>query len=282
MAQNHLLQFVKLHETDGNVFQFKGTLYQNQSLQMFCSGLLEPYRSHLMNFNLTTLDEALNKCKTYDNKLQENTYTDYMRRLQDNGSSRPIPQPSRAISNVQSKFQSNFQSNFQPNFHRQFQSNSQNNFQPKHQGTFQHNLQRTNFSSQERPQYQPKPFSGDINKPVGQTTKFPSGKQLFHNKPDPTQQRNRYQPTPMSVQTSAFTFKPKPNYTQAANKPTFISEELYNAEVMNECHDYTAEEYYDEGNTYENECENNEYKNQYENFQETENFQLPASENQQR
>lgn len=280
LAQNELLQYVQLHE-DGNIFQFKSALYQNQSLQMFCSGLLEPYRSHLINFELTTLDDALNKCRMYDNKLQENNYTDYMRRLQDNRPSKPItPQSRPTLSNARPNFQSNFQQNnhqrnFQPNYQNNFQNNSQSNsrnFQPNHQNNFQNNFQRQQFQSQtnfspQRPQFQPKPFSGDINKPLKQATRFPSGKHIFQNKP-----QQQYRPEPMSVQTSAFTFKPKNNHFQNTSKPTFTSEELFNTEVIQENHEPNVEEYYDED-------ENYEHENYCEDSQETENFQLQASDN---
>lgn len=276
LAQNDLLQFVQLHETDPNSFLFKKHLYHNQSLQIFCSGLLEPYRTYLMNFDLPNLEAALNKCRVYDNKIQENNYTDYVRRLQDYKSHKLPPQMTKNTptsqnnwqnprqQTTQSQFQTKqFSQQFQPKQFTQQQPFTQNQFQPK--PFFQ-------------PQFQPKPFSGSINRPHYAQSRFPTNKQTFGTKPE--QQRNQFKPTPMSVQTSAFSTKPRQNQFQSTNKPTFTSQELFNNEVDIEEYPNENDLYYDFEEE-QQEIENLQTPLDFENQYEDENFRSPTLKNQQ-
>lgn len=253
LAQNDLLQYVQLHEENPNIFLFKKSLFQRQTVQMFCSGLLEPYRSYIMNFDLNNLEEALNKCRMYDNKIKENNYTDYVRKLQNERHMKPTAfiQPARPAQ-----------------------------FTPRQTFPIQ-NTHFSNFQQKQQPQFQPRPFASSINKPFQQQARFPTNKQVFGTKPGSTMQRTHYsKPTPMSVQTSAFSRKP--NQYQAANRPAIISEELFNNETETERH-------FNQDN-YENfEIRQPEDEELYfqpsngiqENCYEEENFHIPASENSQ-
>lgn len=178
LCQNDLLQYVQLHERDPNIFAFKKSFYQNQALQIFCSGLNEPYRSHLMHFDISSLDEALNKCRVFDNKLQENSYVDYLRKIKESDKRSNQVNTNHSLTN---KFSQS------PTLHKQrldtFTTNNQNfrTFQPQNP-------------------FQQKSFTGPINKPIPpRPQSYLTNKHVFGTKP-PSMVHKQYKPTPMSVQ----------------------------------------------------------------------------------
>lgn len=65
------MQYVQLHEIDETIITFKRSCYQKQTLQVFFSGINDQYPEYLMHYDLALLEKALNKCKVYDNKIQE-------------------------------------------------------------------------------------------------------------------------------------------------------------------------------------------------------------------
>lgn len=79
---NELMQNVTLNITDPGLLQYKQSDYEKRALKAFQVGLLEPHRSFLSNFDLTSVEECLNKCKIYDNKRQEWEYSEFLRRSQ--------------------------------------------------------------------------------------------------------------------------------------------------------------------------------------------------------
>lgn len=224
LAQNDLMQYVQLHEVDQNIIAFKRNFYQKQTLQVFCSGINDPYHEYLMHFDLISLEEALNKCKIYDNKIQEHRYMKYLRHNTDKPKTINVQKQNHPPRNI-----------FIPNF--------SHNPRPAQQ---LQNVPPMRFS-QAQNNSQPKPFAGPINKPIPQQSRFPTNKQVFGTKPGSTMSRNTYKPTPMSVQTSVPNNpRNNNNFFQNIQKPTFVSEELFNNEIETDVYPEYYEEQYEE------------------------------------
>lgn len=208
LAQNDLMQYVQLHETDQNIIAFKRHFYQKQTLQVFCSGLNDPYHEYLMHFDLVSLEEALNKCRIYDNKIQEHKYMKYLRNSND-------------------KHRPNVQKNNQPA--RNTFSGPSFAFNPR--PPQMQNIPPMRYL-QPQTNNQQKTFAGSVNKPIPQSSRLPMNKQNFGTKPGSAMSRNTFKPTPMSVQTSVpNNFRQNNNIFQSTSRPTFVSEELFNNEV---------------------------------------------------
>ncbi|KAK4875074.1 hypothetical protein RN001_011496 [Aquatica leii] len=207
IAQNDLLQHIQLYENDVNVQQLKKSFYSEQALQTFLIGLNEPHNTYLMNFEIKTLEEALNKCRVYDNKLQERDYVNFVKRSQES-----------KTPNFKPRFQPN--NNSKPPF---FKTNNQGYFQPKPNYNF-----NNNFSNLQPHSSNSTPFSGNINKPLPQTRVF-TNRQVFGTKPGSSITQN-YRPTPMSIQSSTFS-RNKNQQPFSPQNQRFISEELHNTEI---------------------------------------------------
>ncbi|KAF5297581.1 hypothetical protein FQA39_LY12057 [Lamprigera yunnana] len=209
-----------LYVADPNLRIYKKLDYEKLSLKTFQLGILEPYRSFLIHFELNTLEECLNKCRLYDNRKQEEQYYDYVRR--------PLrkPQPMQHQS-----FKSHYSFQKSPQTFSTPQKPHQLFYAQMPQNSFNTQNIRPNFYSQFN--NQPKPFSASINKPINQSFRNFTNKQVFGN-PKPIIPQSQYKPTSMSG-ISTFTnnkIKPPQNFDQSSSNPrrNFISEELNNVE----------------------------------------------------
>ncbi|KAF5278007.1 hypothetical protein FQA39_LY18423 [Lamprigera yunnana] len=166
-------------------------------------------------------EECLNKCRLYDNRKQEEQYYDYVR----GPLKKPQPMQHQSFKTHYS-FQKSPQTFSTPQKPHQPFYNAQ-----RPQNSFNTQNTRPNFYSQFN--NQPKPFSGSINKPINQSFRNFTNKQVFGN-PKPIIPQSQYKPTPMS-EISTFTnnkIKPPQNFDQSSSNPrrNFISEELNNVE----------------------------------------------------
>jgi hypothetical protein len=251
LAQNDLMQYVQLHELDINIQNFKRDFYQKQALQIFCAGINDPYQEYLMHFDLNSIEDALNKCKIYDNRLQEQNYMRYLKQSQDRAQ-KPI--------SVVNKTYKSAQNHCMPNFPQPYNFINQS---PSPQ-TPPIQFPRSNV--------QPRSFPNKFNKPIIQNPKFnaPSNNFIFNRPRAPSSQSK---PTPMSVQSiNPNRITQNSIYSQHA-RPSFISEELFNNETLTENAD-----------TYDSEIQNLEpqyYDDKSFITEETENFRINASENSQ-
>lgn len=207
---NALMQKIKLDTTDVSVFNLKRDMYTIKAVNTFRLGVTEPYCSYLDKFSLSSLEECLNKCITYENEKSIKDYHEYMRRKASNQNQKPKP--------IQRQPLNNFSSH--PNFNL-----------PRMQTNFAN--QATNYRPQNFTNSNVKPFpSQPINiqaRPTTQPQKFFTNKQVFGNaaKPIGTTMSKLNRPTPMSVSTTNT--KPQ-NYFKPQSRPTFASQELYNVE----------------------------------------------------
>lgn len=255
-AFNDLVQHITLNINDANYLHFKKIEYEKLALKTFQIGIIEPYRSYLSNFTLTTIEECLNKCTFFDNRKQEWEYCEFLRKSNDpnnkphNFSTKPhfSNQPPRTYPNTQVR------PSFQP-------QNSTNNFRNPNFITNNNSFQRN---------FPPKQFSGDINKPLPQSNRLPTNRQVFGTKPASNFSRLQNRDTPMSVQ-SRFSAQQKPH--SSFQRPPVIVEELYNIETHDEPVQNPDNEIdfcpLDESQAYSNTNEYNE---------DDENFTMHASE----
>lgn len=240
---NDLLQYVSLNIVDPLELKYKLASYDKLALKTFQIGLVEPYRSYLSHFQLHSIEECVNKCQFYDNRKQEWEYCEYLRKSQDSQRKPQIQPPVQIQTRNQNYSQVNQNSN---NFNSR--PSPQQNFQNFNQG-----------------------FKGNINKPIQQSQKQFTNKQVFGTKPGPSTFQNQ---TPMSVQSRVRTQQiPRQNNQQYQQKQDFISEELFNVES-----DSTEQTYNENENDYSPEDDpelNDEFYSQ-----DIENFRLVASETQ--
>lgn len=188
LALNDLLQHVSLHD-DPNTAQFKKTFFEQQALRTFCTGLNNPYCDHLSHFNLTSLDEALQKCIAYDNHKQQQQYMSYLK---------------------STMYPKEYSSNKKPNFPPR--NNSQNN-------------PNQNFIPKSPPHFQNQRPFGDVNRPLPQRQNPPTNRQVFGTQQNPHRQfpQHSNNPRPMSGvetirQTNNF---PRPMTQTTYNNRTF-------------------------------------------------------------
>lgn len=254
LAQNDLMQYVQLHELDENIQIFKRSFYQKQALQIFCAGINDPYHEYLMHFELTSLEDALNKCKVYDNKMQEHNYMRFLKQVQNK------PNNNRQLPNrPQTRLPIN---NFEPNF-------TQNAIQPSCSNQIQFARHYPTTSSNQN-MFQKSVTSKqpvrNLNKPIIQNARFnpPQNRQISLQNRAPEMYGHRS--TPMSVQSIAPSKQKANNIFQSQSQPTFVTQELFNNETLCDFVDCTEPD--------DNELQAAEY------VEETENFRLVASEDQ--
>ena len=246
-AQNNLNQKIKLDTPDPALFKLKMDMYSERAVNTFRLGVTEPYCSYLDKFSLTTLEECLNKCITYDNEKSIKDYHEYMRRK---ASENQKPKFAQKPPNPFAFKPSNFQ--FGP---------PRNNYQ-----NFNNNSRPQNFSSPKVP-FPNKQFSA-------QPQRFPTNKQVFGNAAKPigsTMSQLQNRPTPMSVASKSHG-RIFPNYQQ--QKPNFISQELFNCETDEQI-DYELAETIDYQPDYE------QYEENFVEPEENVNFREEASETEQ-
>lgn len=276
-ALNDLLQHVSLHISDTKLKSLKIEHYQTIATKTYINGLNNPYFDYLSHFEINTIDEAVRKCRTYDQKQQERQYALFLKN---------VPLSKQNASNVKSNTEPIRPTN--QLFYPQFNSGSQflrrqsqpQNFQSGNQIVRQLPANRpTPFPGQH--QQTPKPF-GNIHstpKPIH----YPTNKQVFG--PPQRKPSEQFKPTPMSINTTN-TFRPR-HYQSSNHFKTnpniprnFTSQELFNHEIEQpdlEEHqnlDHFSEGSFQEDFLYEQPEEN--LNSQYDSF-ENENFQQVAS-----
>ena len=114
---NALMQNISLNIQDQSYLQFKRNEYSKLLVKTFLRGILEPFRSYLGHFDLTTLEECLEKCRTYENTKQEWEYTEFLRKSQDNATKHTNVQPNPSFktpNHFPNKFAQTYK--FQPSF----------------------------------------------------------------------------------------------------------------------------------------------------------------------
>lgn len=266
-----LLEHISIRESDLNLAQYKIIAHTQTALNTFKAGLLEPYRSHIADQTVNSIEECLLQLRNYDNYRQQVDFLNFMRNKSGKQNvNTPIkkPQQFQPSFNAQTKrvgnsnFYPNFNSNFNPNLNQNFNQNL-NNFPRNYNQNF--NSKFNNQHSRGFPQNGPKQNSSQI---VGNNS--------------------RQEPTPMSISTRN-TFRQtqnRPNnHFQSRGPCNFISEELNNVQNTNEEYDGNYFEFQQPEN-YETEEEATNFPpnfDQTENFEiqeDHENFRIHASENQ--
>lgn len=220
-----LMQYISLNCNDKNLFLYKKFEYTNLALKTFQIGLLEPYRSYLSHFELTTIEECLNKCNFYDNRKQEWEYCEFIRKSND-----PLRKSFKTLTAPNSnKF--SYQ-NHTKSFHNNQPQTSHfktSNFYPNFTNKYENNPQLA---------IQPKPFKGPINEPLSQNSRILTNKQVFGSDNPHTSVSKRYVPTPMSVQSK--------NPTQRFSSKFPSKTELFNIEFPEDIQEDEPQEYQDE------------------------------------
>lgn len=266
-AHSELMQHISLYATETNFFDYRKNECEKLALKTFQIGLLEPYRSYVSNFEIRSIEECLNKCRFFDNRKQEWEYCEFLRRnatgqtknfnnktqpSKFNNPSWPLPNFARSINPVNAHAHQNAS-------HQNFYANS--NFNRNNQSTSQSQIRK---------------FGGDINKPIPQSSRFPTNRQVFGTKPGTNISRLHNQPTPMSIQSRVNTHQFRSNF---GPRPPVIHEELNHTEIENNpslSDENTEQPCYDFSDFSEN-----DYDNYEENFHDEQNFQIEASESQQ-
>lgn len=80
---NDLMQNISLNITDPNLLSFKKLEYPKLALRTFQIGIIEPYRSFLSHFKLSTIEECISKCNHLDNRQHEYDYCEFLRKAQE-------------------------------------------------------------------------------------------------------------------------------------------------------------------------------------------------------
>lgn len=247
IAFNALIEHLLLHTADPDLFTIKRNNYTSLAMNTFKYGILEPYRSYLKYFNFNTLEEGLQHCHNYDNEILQEEYHEFIR---DKAQKKLSVKPTQIYQHHQNR-----PTNFNiPNFQTK-------NFPTNQSQTAFHSQNVFNRVNSHINQHQPKPFSGNINKPLPQPSKPPTGKQVFgRSNPNPNWPHD--QSTPMSTQSRVPTqqyhnrFR-KPNHFQSTGKPQFAVQELFNVE-SNEIPKQSYNNIRKNNQHFEEEIENNE------------------------
>ena len=236
---NDLIQNISLHNNDPHYLAYKKIDYAKLALKTFQIGLLEPYRTYISNFELTTIDEYLNKCKLYDNRKQEWEYCDFIRRSQS-----PYSQQKSYPSNSMQlrRFHNPVNRSF-----NQTPSTQISKFSP------------SNASRQQNAQF--RGFPNCINQPISPTNNTFTNKHVFGTKPASNISKvSSNKPTPMSIQSRVYSH-------QMPSRTGLFNVESDNADNENDIHFAEPDNNYCE--TANDNC----------GFEESaENFYVPASE----
>ena len=214
-SYNALMQNITLNIQDPTYLQFKRGEYSKLLVKTFLRGLLEPYRSYLGNFELSSLEECLNKCKTLDNRKQEWEYSEFLRKSQD-----PFPKKFEPPN-----FKASFSQNSNPKSeHPKFKPPQPFQPKPQFQPQIQQNpsLHRTPFPSQ--------PFQPQRNfNPT--PPQYLTNNQVFGTKPGSGFIKRSNPPEPMSIQSRINT---PPFLRQNKTRPPFNANEIHNVEPEDE------------------------------------------------
>ena len=226
-ALNDLMQYISLNETDKNFITYKKADYQRLALKTFQIGLIDPYRSYLSHFQLSTIEECLNKCKFYDNRRHEWDYCEFLRKTNESSIPRK-PQPQifshRFPQNISVQPRQNFLALPGPQNH----FNPSNSVQ-QNQSIF--SRQPTNSFSQ-----QPRLFTGNFqNKPPSNQFRPPpepmSTRTILPSPIKPQWNSNR--PSQSQIPTQNQNFQKRSNIFKSAGPPNWSSKELFNLETEN-------------------------------------------------
>lgn len=129
---NDLLQHITLNNNTATI-NFKTPYFKGIALKTFCSGINEPYCEYLSHFQINSLEEALQKCITYDNHKNQQQYMNFLKSQQNkkpssfkqspNNPNQTNFNPARITPNVFSR-----NNHLQPNSTAPQRNNSQPNF----------------------------------------------------------------------------------------------------------------------------------------------------------
>lgn len=203
-----------------NLLAYKKFSYDQLALKTFQIGLLEPYRGYLSNFDLTSIEECLNKCHFYDNRRQEWEYCEFLRKSQENN--KKTSRPDQPSQNANRTFSN------PPHF----QNRNYNNQTPRSS----HQLpQHTSFNKTAQLSSQPRPFQGPINEPLAHTSKFFTNRQVFGSNVKPNSPTSNFQkPTPMSIQSRVRTQQVSSQNNYIQNKSPHANQGIFNIESFND------------------------------------------------
>lgn len=223
VAFNKIMEHLQLNIHDQNIIVFKRHEYSQLAVNTFKYGILEPYRSYLKHFQITSLEEGLQMCNKYDNEKIQEEYHEFIRE----------------------RSQRKFTSNKPP--HKTFSFPQNNNFQNSTPNFAFRSFNKPQFNSQfQNPQYSShfnKSHFGNFNNNMQQTSKAQSNSQIVR-KTTPFEKANN--PEPMSVQSRVPTrqFQNRfSNHFQTRSNPQFLVQELTNLETR-DSHNKTLESTY--------------------------------------
>lgn len=209
-----LLEHVTIREQDEGLKQYKISLHKASALDTFKAGLLEPYRTHLSNQTVESIEDCMLQLRNYDNHKKQVEFLNFMRNKA----------PEKHHNNVhRNANQRSF--SHTPRFTASTpQSNNQfSNFRPFHQNRFNNSYHQNNNNNYNQNGFPRGPVNYQT-RPV--QNRYFTNSQVFGRKPEP-------KPTPMSISTRN-TFNPSRNqpnnHFQKSGPSNFTSEELYNME----------------------------------------------------
>lgn len=261
---NALVQNLSLNCTDPNLLNYKKLEFGKLALNTFQNGILEPYRSYLSHFSISTIEDCLNKCRLLDNKNQEWEYCEYLRRNGDGISKKNFsfttpnpmqfapPPPKATLFNPFSPRQQtpNFgQQLVKPNF---FQQRPIQPFRP-----FNQPMIRPNQMPPKQPSYPQHQFQGPQRpgfarmNPLARPN-FPVNRPVYASRPNNGQNHQQFKPEPMSVQSRVRTNQ-IPQQRQQNFPQGLFNVETAPAETVQETYGYEDDQeqyypYYEEGN----------------------------------
>lgn len=247
---NDVMETIILNVDDQGLLNYKKAAYEKLFLDTFLRGILEPHRSYLGNFELGNIDQALKKCKTFDNRAQEWEYGEFIRKTQDMQVSNAKPNPKPQYSG--NPFRSYPKANQQP-FNRQQQGYNQNPQNYQNRNPYFQNSRNPNFPPGRNFQNNPRPFNPQQYQGYPAARNEGEGARAFP-KQEPASAQSRTRPQQE---------RRPPNFREMFNLQTEVQQE----------ENFTPEyedPYYEEPQIPEEDFCDNMY--------EGENFQVPASE----
>ena len=287
-AGNSLMQNITLNITDPGLLGYKKTEYSKLALKTFQNGILEPYRGYLSHFELTTIEECLNKCKTLDNQRQEWDYSEFIRKSQDSSK-----KPSHQINSTPNIFKPLIPSFSKPSptpFKPPVFNSTQQPFKPPIFNSSQQPFRPPVFNPTHQPFRQSFTPYNQPNRPfAAQNQPFkpfspPNFQKAFQNPPAFGPKPNFKPPPaePMSIQ-SRVRSQQVPTNKPWQSRPLFNVEKECNEQYESDPSDMY--EYYDQSEYYNyyvhDELDPEQYQEQNEelqlNEQEEVNFQKQAS-----
>jgi hypothetical protein len=234
-----LLEHVTLRADNEDVLNHKKSMFEQQALATFKSGIIEPYCTHLLNSNCATLEASLFECRRLDN---HKTQIAFMQFLRNKDKPQNIAKPGNSKP-YQLHQQTNFNANngmYRPRFNNTPQINYQNQVVPFPRGPV------------------------NIRPAINVQKYFPTNSQVFGRNNNQGRAQNLNTPTPMSGVSFQRTGT---NQRHFANPRTsnFTFQELTNVETTNEDNTVTDLDYSNFANDEHHELEYDDADYDFEN-----------------